>query len=38
MIDTNIKDFLETARLYLLGLVPPQQQPALAAIPLCRKP
>ena len=37
MIDMNIKDFLETARLYLLGLMPPQQ-PALAAVPLHRKP
>jgi hypothetical protein len=38
MIDMNIKDFLETARLYLLGLVPQRQQPALAVIPLHRKP
>ncbi len=37
MIDTNIKGFLETARLYLLGLMPQRQQPALAAILLHRK-
>lgn len=33
MIDMNIKNFLETARYYLLGLIP-AQQPALATIPL----
>jgi len=37
LIDMNTKDFLDTARLYLLGLMPPHQQPALAAIPLPRK-
>ncbi len=37
MIDMNIKRFLDTARLYLLGLVPQRQQPALAVIPLRRK-
>lgn len=35
MIDMNIKQFLATARAYLLGLIPPQQ-PALATIPLRR--
>ncbi|MCE1238367.1 MAG: hypothetical protein LWW83_00370 [Azonexaceae bacterium] len=35
MIDINIKQFLEAARFYLLGLVP-AQQPALAAIPVRR--
>jgi hypothetical protein len=38
MIDTDIRDFLETARLYLLGLMPQRQQPALAVIPLHRQP
>ncbi len=38
MIDTNIKGFLETARLYLLGLMPQRQQPALAAILLQAMP
>lgn len=35
MIDMNIKQFLATARAYLLGLIP-TQQPALATIPLRR--
>lgn len=33
MIDMDIKNFLETARYYLLGLIP-TKQPALATIPL----
>ncbi len=33
MIDMNIKEFLATARYYLLGLIP-AKQPALATIPL----
>jgi len=33
MIEMNIKIFLETARYYLLGLMP-AKHPALAAIPL----
>ncbi|MCL2346025.1 MAG: hypothetical protein FWC58_09275 [Desulfobulbus sp.] len=37
MIEMNIKGFLATARLYLLGLLPQQPQPTLAVIPLRRK-
>lgn len=36
MIELNIRKFLDTARNYLLGMIP-RQQPALAVIPLRRE-